>query len=118
MRRHSFCLKRGRDPRPGGNVHVTRESSNLLNWSLAAASIVFAAGLYSTVYAADDTTRADAARKKPLQRCDQLKDKAELDCLQKARERIVEARQKREQSDKKPPDQTKSATAAQPAQKK
>lgn len=39
---------------------------------------------------------ADAARKKPLQRCDQLSDKAEIECLQKARERIVDARRKRE----------------------
>jgi hypothetical protein len=90
----------------------------LLNWSLAAASIVFAAGVYSTVYGASETAQADAARKKPLQRCDQLNDKAELDCLQKARERIVEARQKREHSDKKSADRTKSATVAEPAQKK
>jgi hypothetical protein len=89
----------------------------LLNWTIAAASIVFAAGL-STVYAASETAQADVARKKPLQRCDQLNDKAELDCLQKARERIVEARQKREHSDKKPPDRAKSATAGEPAQKK
>ena len=46
--------------------------------------------------AAGETAKADAARKKPLQRCDQLNDQAELDCLQKARERIVEARKKRE----------------------
>jgi len=43
-----------------------------------------------------DVAKADAARKKPLQRCDQLTDQAQLDCLNKARERIVEARQKRE----------------------
>jgi hypothetical protein len=43
-----------------------------------------------------ETAKADENRKKPLQRCDELKDKAQLDCLQKARERIVEARSKRE----------------------
>ena len=45
---------------------------------------------------AGDTAQAAKARSKPLQRCDQLKEKAELECLQKARERIVEARRKRE----------------------
>ena len=48
-----------------------------------------------------DVAKAEAARKKPLQRCDELADKAQLECLQKARERIVEARQKREASGKK-----------------
>lgn len=43
-----------------------------------------------------DQAKAEAARNKPLQRCDQLKDKAQVECLDKARERIVEARQKRE----------------------
>lgn len=43
-----------------------------------------------------DVAEADAARKKPLQRCDQLSDKAEIECLQKARERVVDARRKRE----------------------
>jgi hypothetical protein len=47
-----------------------------------------------------DVAKAEAARKKPLQRCDQLNDQAELDCLKKARERIVEARQKRETAGK------------------
>ena len=47
-----------------------------------------------------DVAKAEAARKKPLQRCDELADKAQLECLQKARERIVEARQKREASAK------------------
>ena len=46
--------------------------------------------------AAATEREAQQARKKPLQRCDQLKGDAELDCLQKARERVVEARQKRE----------------------
>ena len=45
---------------------------------------------------AGEVAKADKARNKPLQRCDQLGDKAELDCLHKARERIVEARRKRE----------------------
>ena len=43
-----------------------------------------------------ETAKADENRKKPLQRCDELKDQAQLDCLKKARERIVEARAKRE----------------------
>lgn len=47
-----------------------------------------------------DVAKAEAARKKPLQRCDELADKAQLECLQKARERIVDARQKREASGK------------------
>jgi hypothetical protein len=45
---------------------------------------------------AADAAQADAARKKPLQRCDQLKEKAEIECLQKARERVLEARRQRE----------------------
>ena len=49
---------------------------------------------------AADTAAAEANRRKPLQRCDQLNDKAEIECLKKARERIVEARQKREASGK------------------
>lgn len=47
-----------------------------------------------------DVAKADAARKKPLQRCDQLNDKAEIECLQKAREGVVEARRQREASGK------------------
>ena len=43
-----------------------------------------------------EVAKADENRKKPLQRCDELKDKAQLACLQKARERVVEARSKRE----------------------
>lgn len=43
-----------------------------------------------------DPAKAAENRKKPLQRCDQLVDKAQLDCLQRARERVVEARKKRE----------------------
>ena len=49
---------------------------------------------------AGDAAQADVARKKPLQRCDQLGDKAEIECLKKARERIVEARKQREGSGK------------------
>ena len=45
-----------------------------------------------------ETAKADENRKKPLQRCDELADKAQQDCLQKARQRIVEARKKREAS--------------------
>ena len=43
-----------------------------------------------------DVAKADENRKKPLQRCDELKDAAQLDCLKKARERIVDARATRE----------------------
>ena len=46
--------------------------------------------------AKSENATADENRKKPLQRCDQLADKAQLDCLNKARENIVEARRKRE----------------------
>ena len=46
--------------------------------------------------AKSEIAKADENRKKPLQRCDELAEKAQLDCLRKARERIVEARQKRE----------------------
>jgi hypothetical protein len=45
-----------------------------------------------------ETAKADENRKKPLQRCDQLAEKAQQDCLEKARQRIVEARKKREAS--------------------
>ena len=48
-----------------------------------------------------ETAKADENRKKPLQRCDELADKAQHDCLQKARQRIVEARKKREASGEK-----------------
>ena len=47
-----------------------------------------------------DKAKATENRKKPLQRCDELADKAQQDCLQKARQRIVEARAKREASAK------------------
>jgi hypothetical protein len=47
-----------------------------------------------------DIAEAERNRTKPLQRCDQLSDKAQLECLEKARERIVEARAKRDASGK------------------
>ena len=51
-------------------------------------------------FAAADTAKGEANRKKPLQRCDEVKDDhAQLQCLQKARQRVVEARKKREESD-------------------
>jgi hypothetical protein len=50
------------------------------------------------VAATNETAKADANRRTPLQRCDQLSEKAQIECLQKARERVVEARNKREAS--------------------
>lgn len=61
-----------------------------------AAAIGLALVLPGTALAATDKAKADADRKKPLQRCDQLNGKAHLECLKKARENIVEARKKRE----------------------
>jgi hypothetical protein len=46
--------------------------------------------------AKSETAKADENRKKPLRRCDELADNAQLECLRKAREKIVELRQKRE----------------------
>lgn len=46
--------------------------------------------------AATSTASPEANRRKPLQRCDQLKGQPEIECLNKARERVIEARQKRE----------------------
>jgi hypothetical protein len=43
-----------------------------------------------------EVAKADENRKKPLQRCDELKDNAQLECLRKARQRVVEERNKRE----------------------
>jgi hypothetical protein len=62
------------------------------------AGLALLAALASGFTAAGEVAEADAARKKPLQRCDQVSDKAEIACLQKAREGIVEARKKREAS--------------------
>jgi hypothetical protein len=77
------------------------------------------------VFAAATDSEAQKARKKPLQRCDQLKGNAELECLQKARERVVESRQKRQESSKgegsdsaKSAGSTKSAESAKPVQSK
>jgi hypothetical protein len=50
--------------------------------------------------ASGEVAKADAERKKPLQRCDQMKGDAQLGCLKKAREHIVDARNKRESSAK------------------
>jgi hypothetical protein len=55
----------------------------------------------ATAFAGTDASSAEANRKKPLQRCDQLKDKAELECLNKARERVVDARKKRQSEEEK-----------------
>ena len=64
-------------------------------------SRVIAMGLMAGVatgyaHSATEVAEADAQRKKPLQRCDQLSEQAEFDCLHKARERIVEGRQRRQ----------------------
>jgi hypothetical protein len=67
---------------------------------LAIAFLTFVCASLTAVAATGEVAEADAARKKPLQRCDQLKGDAELDCLKKARERIVDARKKRESSAK------------------
>ena len=59
--------------------------------------VALLAGLHGfACSAATGSVDSDAQRKKPLQRCDQLKGQPELDCLNKAREGIVEARRKRE----------------------
>ena len=60
--------------------------------------LVFA--LLAGAAAAGETANAEANRRKPLQRCDQLNGKAEIECLKKARERIVEARRTREAAGK------------------
>jgi hypothetical protein len=62
-----------------------------------------------------ETAKADENRKKPLQRCDELADKAQQDCLQKARQRIVEARKKREGSAAKQADRQKGSPAVENA---
>ena len=63
----------------------------------AAAAAIVVIGLHGIAQAANgEAAKAEENRKKPLQRCDQLADKAQLDCLQKARERVLEARKKRE----------------------
>ena len=75
----------------------------MTKWIYRTLCFVLAAGAPAAACAAaSETAKADAARKKPLQRCDQLNQQAELDCLHKARERIIEARQKREKSSNAP----------------
>ncbi len=68
--------------------------------ALAPLAVAVLLTLVSPLTHSADVAEADAARKKPLQRCDQLSDKAEIECLQKARERVIEARRKREASGK------------------
>lgn len=69
----------------------------------AAAALTIVLAIHQAVFAAStEVAKADENRKKPLQRCDQLADKAQMECLQKARERVVEARSKREASAQKP----------------
>lgn len=66
---------------------------------ITAAGVVIALGVQGVAFAASaETAKADENRKKPLQRCDELADQAQLACLRKARERIVESRSKREAS--------------------
>jgi hypothetical protein len=67
-------------------------------------------GCNGALAAAADAKDAKAQREKPLQRCDELADKAQLDCLAKARERVLEARKKRESS----ADRTNAGKAAAP----
>jgi hypothetical protein len=61
-------------------------------------SLVALAVLCTSPCAAAPTNAAtpEANRRKPLQRCDQLKGQSEVECLNKARERVIEARKKRE----------------------
>lgn len=69
---------------------------------IAAAVWICALGIHNPAVAAtNETAKADANRRKPLQRCDQLAEKAQLECLHKARERVVDARSKREASGEK-----------------
>jgi hypothetical protein len=83
-------------------------------WKTLLAALAMAVALFQTALHAAETrmpqepaaktapvkgaevAKAEAARKKPLRRCDELADKAQVECLQKAREQIVAARQKRE----------------------
>jgi hypothetical protein len=80
----------------------------------SAVAWVFVLGIHGAAIAAtaepakgespkSDVAKADENRRKPLQRCDELADKAQLECLKKARERIVEARKKREAAGEKAP---------------
>jgi hypothetical protein len=94
-----------------------RDRRRIVKWATALAVLVAALGPHGAMRAAEtETAKADAARKKPLQRCDQLSDKAELECLHKARERIVQARTKRESAAAQRGD-SKASTAAAVEQK-
>jgi hypothetical protein len=64
-----------------------------------AIALVVALGAPAPSFGATDAAKADANRKKPLQRCSELKDDAQLRCLEQARERVVEERKKREAQD-------------------
>jgi hypothetical protein len=83
----------------GAGVAATAEPTN----SGAAKSEPTKAGPAKSEPAKSDVAKADENRKKPLQRCDELADKAQLECLKKARERVVEARKKREAAGEKAP---------------
>ena len=83
-------------------------------WIDAAAAVIVAIGLHGIAYAANgDTAKAEQNRKKPLQRCDELADKAQLECLQKAREHVLEARRKREAAGENRADSKKAADTGQ-----
>ena len=74
-----------------------RLKGNRVNWKLTIGVIALLCGISSQALgAAADKKEAEKAREKPLQRCDELADKAQLECLQKARERVLDARKKRE----------------------
>jgi hypothetical protein len=88
--RHSHCV--------GAATRSAAET--LMLKTVAPATMALLLALAPTFTEGAEVADADAARKKPLQRCDQLSDKAEVECLQKARERIVDARRKRESEGK------------------
>lgn len=67
---------------------------------VAAAADAPKQGAASAAPAKAEVSKAEAARKQPLQRCDQLADKAQVECLRKARERIEASRRDREGSAK------------------
>jgi hypothetical protein len=90
-----------------------RDRRRIVNRASAVAVLVTAFVAPGAIHGAEgETAKADAARKKPLQRCDQLSDKAEIECLQKARERVVEARNKRESASAQRPDSKGAAAPA------
>ena len=87
-----------------------------MNWILLAVTLLLPVALQGTALAAAaDAKEAQTARKKPLQRCDELADKAQIECLAKARERILEARKKRETAGEKRSDNAKTITPQAPA---